>query len=159
MRIHAVVCLALVFRHVATTLVVVVVVIIVVNQYIAVFPFLSFVHLCFSRPLFPSGLQVKMPSLQPQPLHRLPSTVTRKPSTEAALAPVPARPAPVATMAPRVEGRNAVAIHNRHTAPDTTAGLRLKHLYQCQHSFWPLWICQSRLEKARIAVNNLSAIF
>lgn len=49
--------------------------------------------------------------------------MTRKPDVE--VGPVPAQPALVAVMAQRVEGREAVAGHVRHTAPDTLAGLDL----------------------------------
>lgn len=40
-------------------------------------------------------------------------------------APVPTRPAPVATVGQRVEGRAAVVDHIRHPAPDILAGLGL----------------------------------
>lgn len=61
-----------------------------------------------------------MPSPLPQPLHRLHSIITRKPGMGAT--PHPARPAPVAAGAQRVEGRNVVADQDHLTAPDTLAG-------------------------------------
>lgn len=42
------------------------------------------------------------------------------------LAPVPARPASAATVAQRVEGRNAKADHDPHIVPDTLAGVSQK---------------------------------
>lgn len=42
------------------------------------------------------------------------------------LAPVPARPASTATVAQRVEGRNAEADHDHHIVPDTLAGVSQK---------------------------------
>lgn len=37
--------------------------------------------------------------------------------------PAPAHPAPATNVVQSVEGRNTVADHNRHTPPDTLAGL------------------------------------
>lgn len=78
--------------------------------------------LTFSHPFLFSGLQVKMPSPRPYPLHRLPSSVTRKPAVEVTPIPAPGHPAPVGTVAQRVEGRDAVAHHDRRTIPDTLSG-------------------------------------
>lgn len=63
-----------------------------------------------------------MPSPRPYPLHRLPSSVTRKPAVEVTPIPAPGHPAPVGTVAQRVEGRDAVAHHDRRTIPDTLSG-------------------------------------
>lgn len=92
--------------------------------------------ICFSHPLLSSGLQVKMPSPPPQPLHILTSVVIRKQGVEVppvpapfpipapAPVPVPAHPASAAIMAQRVEGRNAEADHR--VVPDTLAGMSHK---------------------------------
>lgn len=68
-----------------------------------------------------------MPSSQPRPLHRLASIVGLKQGMGVTLAPIliltPARPAPRTTMPWRVEGRDAVAHHDRRKVPDTSAGL------------------------------------
>lgn len=66
-----------------------------------------------------------MSSPQHQLLQRLPNIVYIKQGMEAAH--VPVRPAPVAPMAQRLEGRNAAADHDRRTAPDPIAGLSDKY--------------------------------
>lgn len=57
---------------------------------------------------------------RPNRLRSPSSTVTRKPGMEAARG--PARPALVATVAPRIEETNDEADHDHRTAPDTIAG-------------------------------------
>lgn len=79
-------------------------------------------------------LQVPSPCPHPQLLPRLPIIVSRKPGMEVGLglapAPAPAlvlvptraHPAPVGTVARRVEERNGAG-HDHHIAPDILAGL------------------------------------